>query len=442
MYLVVGSGMLGVIAARRLAEADQDVLVLEAGEARTAPPGSHLRNRPELNADPLKFFNTVLAQADLLDPHVPDEELPGVNVTRARGGQGIVWTNNCPELAPHERWPGRSDEEWEALYAVAGEYLGVTDDLFPGSLRRQFVRPVVDAFYAKCGGDRVSRPLPIAAHVEAGLPAYHGAFDVMEGCDAMERITFRENCPVRRILWSDGRVEGVELESGETLRAEGVVVAAGAVDTPWLLHRSGIQPEGLGRGIHYHPLVMLQVVLDNNLCGDADDPLPRLWGPPTPEHPWHSMILRDIDIWQSPEAVPAHRLLEFQFFVPVDINPENRILFDAEQPRFRFTFSAADRERMRRAEEEAVALAGRLGRIRKESGPTWNMPGFSHLMGTCALQVDDEPALSVTDGDGLVHGFDNLCLATVGLIPRSTAVNPTFTGAALAVAGADALLRA
>ena len=42
--VIVGSGPLGVAAARRLAQSGASVLVLEEGPAISDPPGTHVRN--------------------------------------------------------------------------------------------------------------------------------------------------------------------------------------------------------------------------------------------------------------------------------------------------------------------------------------------------------------------------------------------------------------
>lgn len=41
---------------------------------------------------------------------------------------------------------------------------------------------------------------------------------------------------------------------------------------------------------------------------------------------------------------------------------------------------------------------------------------------------------------GRVHGFANLYLSTLGLIPAPVAVNPTLTAVALATGACDAIL--
>ena len=62
---------------------------------------------------------------------------------------------------------------------------------------------------------------------------------------------------------------------------------------------------------------------------------------------------------------------------------------------------------------------------------------MGHLVGTCRL--DREGWQGVTDRLGKVHGFANLYLAGVGLIPAPVAVNPTLTAVALALSTCDAI---
>jgi len=62
----------------------------------------------------------------------------------------------------------------------------------------------------------------------------------------------------------------------------------------------------------------------------------------------------------------------------------------------------------------------------------------AHLMGGTVMGTD--PAASVTDSLGRVHGIDNLWVAGPGLFPTSGAVNPTFTVHALALRTAEHLV--
>lgn len=61
--------------------------------------------------------------------------------------------------------------------------------------------------------------------------------------------------------------------------------------------------------------------------------------------------------------------------------------------------------------------------------------GFTHPMGACRIRDNSET--SVVDQHYIVHGFANLFLATVGVIPISIAINPTLTAAVLALEAVD-----
>jgi choline dehydrogenase-like flavoprotein len=221
-----------------------------------------------------------------------------------------------------------------------------------------------------------------------------------------------------------------------------VFLAGGAIATPRLLHRSGITPEALGRGISFHALLFGQVVLEAGICPAAGetDIAPRQWIPPTADAPWHVQVLRDTCPLPASEAVDnPHRLLEFQAFLPVEFRDGNALVMgDGDRAEFQFAFSANDRERMGAMEADVRRLAGHLGPWRGGCELTWLPHGTGHLVGTCRMDCLDWGG--VTDRLGRVHGFENLYLSTVGLIPAPVAVNPTLTALAVALNASDAIV--
>ncbi len=88
----------------------------------------------------------------------------------------------------------------------------------------------------------------------------------------------------------------------------------------------------------------------------------------------------------------------------------------------------------------AAAIEGAA--IMKAAGATetWRSPiAGQHLMGGCVMGSD--PAHSVTDPLGRLHGVPNLIVAGPSLFPTASAVNPTFTVHALALRSSEAIAR-
>ena len=84
------------------------------------------------------------------------------------------------------------------------------------------------------------------------------------------------------------------------------------------------------------------------------------------------------------------------------------------------------------AEQEAGDVVERIGLIRERCAIFWMPFGFAHMTGTTRMTAQDD-GTGVADYRGRVWGYDNLHLATNGLIPTRMAVNPTLTGVCLAI---------
>lgn len=83
------------------------------------------------------------------------------------------------------------------------------------------------------------------------------------------------------------------------------------------------------------------------------------------------------------------------------------------------------------------------GRVMAAAGATEHWTGSynaGHLIG--GTLMGDDPATSVTDDLGRVHGIDNLLIAGSGLFPTSGGISPTFTLLAVALRSVERLLAA
>ncbi len=82
-----------------------------------------------------------------------------------------------------------------------------------------------------------------------------------------ENLVVRTDSPVDRVVLDDRRAIGVLLVDGELLPADRVVVAAGAIHSPAILLRSGVDTPGVGLGLQDHASAPLTLQLRDGAAG-------------------------------------------------------------------------------------------------------------------------------------------------------------------------------
>src|SRR4051794_22059761 len=204
--------------------------------------------------------------------HRPSRGQIALDFPRGRVVGGSSAVNTCIALrgqpADYDEWAERGLPEWDWAQCL------------PAFKRIERDLDVHDEWHGSDG------PLPIRRHAPGELVAWQAAF--IEACKelgfpecydsnapnthgvgphamnkvdnrrisaaeaflaphvrARDNFTLRPNTTVRRIVFSNGRVSGVETEDAlgtEMIATTRVVVCAGAINTPALLMRSGIGP--------------------------------------------------------------------------------------------------------------------------------------------------------------------------------------------------------
>jgi C-glycoside oxidase len=154
------------------------------------PAGSHIRNAPRFRTDPDVYLALATSYLNYLDTTVPRDRLPGAARTRARGGQGVLWTNLCPRGdAP---WATLSDADWDKYFGIAEHYLNVQVDWFESSVRQQKIRSTLEPHLAPSGRNICA--LPVAAEPDdGGYLHFSGPYDIIaQSAEAASRIQIRE----------------------------------------------------------------------------------------------------------------------------------------------------------------------------------------------------------------------------------------------------------
>lgn len=462
--VVVGSGAGGAVTARVLAEAGLDVIVVEQGEHFDA---SSYPSDP-IDALPLLYRDAGLTICEGT-PAIP------VPVGRCVGGTTVVNSGTCLRTpdAVLANWRDEHGIAWatelEEDFEDVERSLNLTPvDLATAGRNAQLCHAGAEAIGASNGPIMRNAPsLRLCGTCATGCridakQAMHVS-ELPRAVAAGARI--RAGAEVREIVIRRGRAAGVECRiagSGAryTVRADRVVLAAGAFGTPELLLRQGLRHRELGRHLRIHPACWVGALYGEDVRGW--DGVMQSWF---------------VDEWQgrglfleatfAPLAFGAHwlrgageeyrrRLESYGRLAVIGVHlserSEGRVRLRGGSLRLHYSltrddaatirygiaraadihFAAGAREVypqiagvpvIRSGEQKALVEDGRAG-----PAELW-LEGF-HPMGSARMGPD--ASSSVVSPSGESHDLPGLFIADTSLFPTSLRVNPMVTAMACA----------
>lgn len=519
-FIVVGSGMGGAMVAAQLGRAGHSVLVLESG-SRSAPGGGKLSFKAKLR----QKIQSSVAPNPLSDRwpdplalrRGPDGALRPVRpvIGRIAGGSAALYgaalgrarrSDFERDFQPHnwlEAAPAALPNAWPVDFDAFRQCYGECEKLLKVAGTPDPLDPDDDAALVS--------PPPVSANTEALIARLkangrhpfrmHVGIDYRPGCSECQgslcerrckshsfvrgleqaiddgEVAFRTGAHVERLdRRSDGHF-GVVVRSddgaAETLVARQVILAAGALNTPLILQRSGDlwpagrAPEIIGAGLMFHFGDIFAVMGANPPEGahgplktiglrdhylDGAMPLAECQSLGMVGSPWMvGKYLEDEAIALGLGKLPlvplvadvigrlaAKRFAHAYLFTsnledlpyltnrvdsagPSVVPGLERIAITYRAPPELLLRAKVFRDHMRKA------FAPQKVQFLKELGA----PNLGHPMGTC--RMGDDPAVSVTDPDGQVWGQPGLYVADASAFPSSLGINPALTVAANAL---------
>lgn len=232
-WIIVGAGSAGGVLASRLSErADHEVTLVESG---TSDPPAELGP---------SFFDAMAAPGrtheGLRAVRIDGEPAGEYRRGRGMGGSGAINAMVALRGGP-----------FDAEHLVHTE---LADEQELGPVDRALLEADPDA-----------RRVPLTRRGERRVTVFDS---YLAGALDRPNLTVIGEAHVDRVLFDGRRASGVRLVDGDDLVADRVVVSAGAIHSPAILLRSGVDTPGVGQGLKDHPSAPLTLGLRPDAAAD------------------------------------------------------------------------------------------------------------------------------------------------------------------------------
>jgi choline dehydrogenase-like flavoprotein len=457
---VIGAGAGGAVVAAELAEGGAKVVLLEQGP---------WHNPDDFTASPPQMLGKLYRDGcQTLTLGAPPILLP---LGSGLGGTTLVNSGTCFRTPPHvlERWQADFGLEGLDLETLEPCFKRVEDALSVSEVTPELAganAEVIRRGAAALGWShgylrRNARGCVGSGVCVFGCPTsakqHTGITYIPRAQRAGARILTAAN--VQRIEVRGGRAHGVQARlAGRArleVRAPRVVLAAGTIHTPLLLHASGLGGDSgqLGRNLSVHPATAAFALMDEVVDMTRGVPqsfyidhfaqegimLESIAGPPS-----YAAMSLPLQGERHTQVMRSYRhLAQLGLMVSDSSRGHVRALAGRSggPPLIRYDLDRADLARFRSGLRRVQRLFESAGarevylplpaHVVPERARALDLRLMAfHPLGTA--RADANPRRGVVDGDLRLHGIEGLYLADGSVVPSSLGVNPQITIMALA----------
>ena len=483
--VIVGSGAGGGCVAAALAAAGLDVIVVDKGPFKTEADFSH--SEPEASRD-MYLYGKTLATSDL-----------GVRIIAGSvvGGGTLVNYATAFRTPDHvlRQWADTSgidafvSGEIEASLDEVSRRIGVNTDSSAAGMRDR----VMEEGLKKLGWHVDNMPRAVRGCTQDENCGYCGFGCRVGAKQSTMRVYLEDACKLGARLIAEANIDKVMIDDDVAggvvgtvgdrelrIEARAVVVAAGAIESPALLLRSGLGGE-VGQHLHLHPGTASWALFDEEVRAWEGTTQARYsnefrgwdggYGPileTVPLHPgewatglpWSSATHHRDRMAQYPHVGFCAVLPRDESSGTVRIGKDGSPMVDyvlSENDERRIVEGAIRAGQVLEAAGAREIFAPQVEQSSYEPGVRWSHEGWAdrlrstgvrggrttffsyHQMGSCRMGTD--PTTSVVDANNETHEVGGLFVVDASTFPSASGVNPMLSVYGIANRAAQKILR-
>ncbi len=366
----------------------------------------------------------------------------------ALGGRMLFWNGISPRmyLNTFGKWP-ISVNEMKRYYNIAEQTMNVTQDYTAGS---QVNKRLLDRLWKYGWTEAISTPLAVDLQPTRNGELHSNVFfsAILYFARALNFRSFDLAIKARaiQVMIENNKVFGVEVMSLSKkpylLKAKKIVMATSTIQTPRILLHSGIKGLPLGHYLSGHSYLAVNTDINEAYASDVLGPVSILL-PENDIQPYQILIENYLDrtFHGIQETINKNSNLSLYGMITAEPQFQNQITLDTSikdeygVPTVNVHFNLSERDKLVQEQAENT-LKRLLLNLDSQSNEIIKINNIGHLAsGTCRMGLN--PATSVTDTNGQIHGISGLYVADNSILPWLGAANPTLTTIALAIRTAD-----